>query len=421
MRRRRLGQVGERVERGQFGPALAVRVPVHRERDGRVTRQHLGGLRVDTAGSQVGDERVTQRVEVHDLAPGVEVLEHVGLLPLAALLGRISRLDPGFAGRAQVGSENTGHSGWGTQGKDMPTLAAPLDDSLEGSCRRRPKRQRVLPSTLAVGRGDRDEGRVGAEVEALAREAAYLGEPQARLARQAIEQRPFAAGHPRADGLVLGAIQEPPEFVVRERPALASTLGLGVEFLEMGDGRPAGTAVSHHPATEGLDGAEVVVEGLDADARFPSAKFAQAGLHLACGDVRVVPKAAAIEDLAHPSRRQRGVAGRVALGLERVLVVVHMIAQPLVGGDALCVDEADSGQTLASGGGDLVDPSLQRRVGLAACRRAIGDEPVDAASELLARRLARERGDAACVAVVVTELDVPALRLAGLALSVTVA
>ncbi|MEX0775130.1 MAG: hypothetical protein WD042_05380 [Phycisphaeraceae bacterium] len=65
---RRLGrgsaQVGQHVQRRQFVAGVAMRVAVHRQRDSGMPRQRLGRLGMHAAVGKVGDERMSQRVEV---------------------------------------------------------------------------------------------------------------------------------------------------------------------------------------------------------------------------------------------------------------------------------------------------------------------------------------------------------------------
>ena len=68
----RAGQVGQDGEGFGLLAAVGMGVAVHRQRDGRVSRQRLRRLGVDAAGRQVADERVPQ---------GVEVCHTAGIVP----------------------------------------------------------------------------------------------------------------------------------------------------------------------------------------------------------------------------------------------------------------------------------------------------------------------------------------------------
>ena len=64
------GDGRERFQRGGHVEQPNVRVPIHRQRDGRMPCELLGELRMNATGNEVADEGVTQRMEVGNAVIG---------------------------------------------------------------------------------------------------------------------------------------------------------------------------------------------------------------------------------------------------------------------------------------------------------------------------------------------------------------
>ncbi|MEX0701306.1 MAG: hypothetical protein WD069_04360 [Planctomycetales bacterium] len=159
-----------------------VRVAVHRQRDRRMPRQLLRGLRMHPGRRQVRNERMPQRVEVDDEARivlGTEEVRSLATVPRFAIVAAF--VEPLRPGRLEIATEHFGRLARPRSRPQRrvailpgPSLGKPLRQCLDEV---RVERKHVLPAALAVARLDGHGRRIGSEIETRLRQARELVRP----------------------------------------------------------------------------------------------------------------------------------------------------------------------------------------------------------------------------------------------------
>jgi hypothetical protein len=231
-----------------------VRVPVHRQRYGRVAGQLFGVLRHHARVDQLRHKAVAEAVEVGELPLGVHVTQVAGRLA-AAPFDRVAGLvEPGGAGGPEVWAEKFNRLAIGGPLARPYPFAGRLrgQEGPQGFDERSVEGDNVATLPLRVaGLHGHDRGR-GVQGEGRRREAGQFGGPQPGHAGGQVEHRSVSPTHPAPHGTAPGGGQEPVELVGAERPAGVADVGFHVELGEVPEGVGQYAIIFHEEVAERL-------------------------------------------------------------------------------------------------------------------------------------------------------------------------
>ncbi len=274
--------------------------------------QCLRRLRKHSAVDKVRDERMAQRVEVCH-APRVVFHGH----PRRRQVRRDHL-------RARVPVR---HREGPRIGQPIPQVRAHRFRSLP------PERLHVFAPVLGVPRLHRHGRRYGVQGEAIARERPQFVPPQPRVQGQTVEHRAIRARHPLDRLPVVRRRDQLPTLLRRQRAPPLAPVRCRVQLLQVRHGRFMRPPFGHHPPAELLEGGQVVVARLDAQARFGfglGAAFAgKEHLDTRRGDFAPSGESAPVQNRPRPRRRRVNVHGRVALRPQRRLEIGQVRRQRL--------------------------------------------------------------------------------------------
>ena len=175
---------------------------------------------------------------------------------------------PVNAGAAQVGLQHIGRPLWHGEQRGVSGAALAGVDELADSLGEVPaERHNIVPAVFAVGGGHLDGGRVQVgQVETPRRQAGQFRRAKAGFDGQPVKRRPVRPAQASEARPALGGGNQPGDFIVAQRPADQSPIGLGVQLVHLHQRIGAHPLVAKQPAGETFGRRQLGVDGPGAHA-----------------------------------------------------------------------------------------------------------------------------------------------------------